>query len=208
MPGIFDLAFKKQETRGEGKPTPPPPSESELLLRLCRLIIERYRDHIEAEEQKSVLDLQRQVKPFDERIAKIRDSITEGFHPYVYDEHFLSAAKEAFSFVSAFATMHAPVPFWLSFAEMEELMAGEEIDKSILLCSILRSLGSENAKVFVTDNRRSYVLFQFSGKSFVADHSEAAIAEKPSGAEALSHLSGKILYSFSDKEYDDFQEEA
>ena len=50
------------------------------------------------------------------------------------------------------------------------------------------------------------MLFQFSGKSFVADHSQKELQEKQSGGEALSSLKGRILYAFNDKEYEDFQE--
>ncbi len=205
---LISLPFgKKQEQaqqQGEGAPAQP---DDEARLRLYSLIIERYRDKIEEGEQKTVSDLKGMVQPHDPKVAKIRDSITEQFHPYVYEENFLSAAKMAFEFVCSFRTMSAPLPFWLGFADMEELMAGDEMDKSLLLCSLLRSLGSENSKVFVTDSRNSYVLFQFSGKSFVADHSQKGLLEKESGAEALSCLKGKIMYSFNDKEYEDFQEE-
>ena len=115
----------------------------------------------------------------------------------------MQAAKMAFEYVSSFRTLSLPVSFWLDFTEMQQLMAGDEIDKSILLCSLLRSLGSESAKVVVTDSRNSYVLFEFSGRNFVADHSQKEIVEKPEGA---SVLKGKPLYSFNDKEYEDFQE--
>jgi len=175
-------------------------------MRLYKIIIDRYRDKIEEYETKSVSELKSLVLPFDPKIIQIRESITEGFHPYVYDEHFLLAARLAFEYVSSFKTVQAPVSFWLSFSDMQEIMAGDEIDKSILLCSILRSMGSESAKVFVTDSRNSYVLFQFAGKSFVADHSQKALQEFLSGEKALESLKGKTLYSFNDKEYDDFSE--
>jgi len=208
MPGIFDIPFqKKQETAQSSPPQNPSPDEKDTTIKLYRLIIDRYRDIIEERETKSVLDLQRMVQPREESVLKIRDSLIEGFHPYVYGENFLPAAQAAFSMLFSFRTVSSPVSFWLSLQDMQEIAAGEEIDKSIFLCSILRSLGSENAKVFVTDPKSSYVLFQFSGKSFVADHSQAQLLEKPSGAEALSSLKGKLLYSFNDKEYEDFQDE-
>ncbi|MFA4983277.1 MAG: hypothetical protein WC588_03600 [Candidatus Micrarchaeia archaeon] len=208
MPGIFDLPFQKKEMPSPAPATPAPSSEGkEPLIQLYRLIIDRYRDTIEERETKSVSDLQRMVQPRDEIILKLRDSITEGFHPYVYEEHFLQAAESSFTMVSSFRTVFSPVSFWLTFAEMQSLSAGEEIDKSIFLCSLLRSLGSENAKVFVTDPKSAQVLFQFNAKSFIADCENPKITEKASGAEALSSLKGKLLYSFNDKEYEDFQED-
>ncbi len=182
------------------------PSDEELKLRLYRLIIDRYRDKIEEYETKSVSDLKLLIQPRDAKIAEMHESIIEDFHPYVYGEHFLSAAKMAYSYISSFRTLSAPVSFWLAFSDIQEIGAGDEIDKSLLLCSVLRSLGSENAKVFVTDTRNSYVLFQFEGKSFVADHSQKELLQFDDGQSALSSLRGKLLYAFNDKDYEDFQE--
>jgi len=200
------LARKPHATAAPASGKPNPPSDEEMKVRLYKLIIDRYRDKIEEYETKSVSDLKGLVQPKNATIAEIRDSVAEGFHPYVYQDNFLEAAKMAFQQVSSFKTIPAPVSFWLTFSEVEELMAGDEIDKSIFLCSLLRSLGSENAKVFVTDTRNSYVLFQFSGKSFVADHSQESLLEHPTGQAALDSLKGKILYAFNDLEYEDFQE--
>ncbi len=213
MQPLLNLPFmRKQAKSKEGQESQAAPAgaaeptEEELKLRLQRLIIDRYRDKIEEYETKSVSDLKSMVQPHDAKIKEIRDSITEDFHPYVYGEHFGSASAMAFEFASSFRTIAAPVSFWLSFSEIEEMGAGDEIDKSILLCSLLRSLGSENAKVFVTDTRNSYVLFQFGAKSFVADHSQKSLAQFDEGQAAISSLKGKLLYAFNDKDYEDFQE--
>ncbi|MCX6773285.1 MAG: hypothetical protein NTV88_05985, partial [Candidatus Micrarchaeota archaeon] len=180
--------------------------EDELRLKLYKLIIDRYRDMIEQGETRSVTDLKAMIVPHHEKLLELRESITENFHPYVYEEHFLQAAKMCFEHVSSFKTISAPISFWLEFSEMQFLMAGDEIDKSILLCSLLRSLGSQNAKVFMTDNHNSYVLFQFGSKSYIADYSQKELVEKETGEAALESLKGKIIYSFNDKEYESFQE--
>lgn len=210
MQPLLNLPFAKRKNEQAAESKVPaaatPPSDDELRLKLYRQIIERYRDTIEEMETKSVSDLKSCVKPRDSRVLEIKERITEDFHPFVYGEHFPAAARQAFSYLSTFHTLSSPVSFWLSFEEMLELLAGDEIDKSILLCSLLRCLGCDNAKVFVTDSKKSYVLFQFSGKSFVADHSQTQLVEKQSGGEALSSLEGKILYSFNDLEYEDFSE--
>jgi len=212
MEPLFGLLSKKPaKTNGEGA-SPSAPSagatepEEAPRLRLYRLIIDRYRDKIEEYETKSVSDLKLLIQPRNPLIIRIRESIAEDFHPYIYEENFLPSAKMAFSRVAAFKTVSSPVPFWLTLEEIEGMEAGDEIDKSIYLCSVLRSLGSENAKVFLTDTQNSYVLFQYMGKSFVADHSKGEIIEKASGKEAMDSLPGKLLYAFNDKEYEDFQE--
>jgi len=212
MQDLLKLPFMRKEKAGQESQqaataaVPSEPTDDELKLRLYRLIIDRYRDKIEEYETKSVSDIKGLIQPRHEKITEIRDSITQDFHPYVYEQHFLSAAKMAFSAVSSFRTIAAPVSFWLSFSDIQEIGAGDEIDKSILLCSIFRSLGSENAKVFVTDTRNSYSLFQFDGKSYAADHSQKELLEFADGQSALSSLKGKLLYAFNDKDYEDFQE--
>src|SRR3989338_562492 len=207
----MDLPFVKMGKKEAVSSAPaaasqPEQSDDELRLKLYKLIIERYREMIEQGESRSVADLKAMIDPHHEKLKEIRETITEGFHPYVYEEHFLQAAKMCFEYVSSFRTIASPVSFWLSFSDMQELLAGDEIDKSILLCSLLRSLGSESAKVFLADSRNSYVLFQFGGKSYVADHSQKELAAKETGEAALSSLKGKILYSFNDKEYESFSE--
>jgi hypothetical protein len=193
-------------TAAPGATTPPARSEEQLQLELCRIIIDRYRSTIEEFEAKSISDLKGRVRPHDAKIIELRDSITGDFHPFVFEEHFLQAAEMCFSFVSSFATISPPVSFWLEFSDMEKLMAGDEIDKSVLFCSLLRSLGCEDAKVLVNDSKRSCVLYSFGGKHYAAGVGKKGILEAKSREEALSLAEGKVLYCFNDKEHEDFQE--
>ena len=199
-PAIVSTSAAQQEAPEPGR------NEQELLLSLYRIIIDRYRGTIEEFEAKSISDLKGRVRPHDENIIEMRESITQGFHPFVYEEHFLQAAKMCFSYVSSFAAVSPPVSFWLEFSDMQKLMAGDEIDKSVLFCSLVRSLGCEDAKVFVIDSKRSCVVFGFGGKYHVADQSQKEMAEAQSKEAALALLKGKALYCFNDKEHEDFQE--
>ncbi len=173
----------------------------ELRLGLFRVIIERYREEIEEHENKSVSDLKEMVLPHDPLIVKTRDSLLEGFRPYIYEEHFIAAAKMCCEYVSSFATISPPVAFWLTFSDMQSILAGDEIDKSILLCSLLRSLGSPDARIFVTDTKNSYVLCSFWGKFHLSSHSGSAPAVCESEQAAIAHMSGKPIYSFNDRDY-------
>lgn len=213
MPLMLKLPFMKKPGEGKapGAPVagadPPSPErrDEEIRLALYRIIIDRYRDTIEAQEAKSISDLKGRVMPHDEKIMEIRDAITQDFHPYVYEENFMQAAQMCFEYVSSFAAVSPPVSFWLDFAEMQQLLAGDEIDKSVLFCSLLRSLGSEDAKVFVNDGKRSCVIFGFGGKCFIAGQADK-FEGAPSFEAARALVKGKVLYSFNDKEHEDFQE--
>ena len=188
---------------------PPAPSEptDELRLRLYKLIIERYRDEIEEHENKSVSDLKGMILPHDPIIVKTRDSLLDGFRPYIYEENFLAAAKMCCEYVASFSTISPPVAFWLTFSDMQSIMAGDEIDKSLLLCSLLRSIGSPDARIFVTNTKNSYVLCSFDGKFHLSAHSGAEPAVCASEQEALLCMSGKPLYSFNDRDYVNLSDE-
>jgi hypothetical protein len=219
MGSPLSLPFMKKPQGKNGQHPPPAmapsnenaipasPSDDDIKLRLYRIIIERYREEIEAHEMKSVSDLKGMVQPHNEKIISIRDSILETFRPYVYDEHFLPAARMCFSYVSSFRTTAPPVSFWLEFSEMNELLAGDEIDKSILLCSLYRAIGSENAKVLTTDTKNTYVVFEFGGKHYLSDHGRKEPVESSGWQECVGFVKGKVIYSFSDKEYEDFQDQ-
>ncbi len=203
MASLLGNLMKKPESKSPAaapQAAPTAPSD-ELRLRLYKLIIERYRDEIEEHENKTVADLKSIIQPHEPIIAKTRDSLLEGFRPYIYAENFIEAAKMCCEYVASFATISPPVAFWLTFSDMQSIMAGDEIDKSILLCSLLRSMGSESARVFVTDTKNSYVLCQFSGKFYLSGHSGAETAVCASEAEAVLRMSGKPIYSFNDRDY-------
>jgi hypothetical protein len=203
----LNLPFMKKPPEQAVPNSPDSPSkgiEEELRHSIYKMILDRYRDMIEEHETRSVADLKAAITPHDPKIQQMREKLIEPFHPYIYEEHFYEAAKMACAYVSSFRTVSVPISFWLSFADMQELMAGDEIDKAILMCCLLRSLGSNSSKVFVTDTKSAYVLFQFGSKSFVATHE--GLVEKESGEQAISSLNGKVLYSFNDKEYEDFQD--
>jgi hypothetical protein len=203
MADFLNLFSKKEKPKEQETSQP---LQNDIMFKLYRIIINRYRDKIEEYETKSITELKELVKPKDPTILEIKEAITSSFKPYVYAQNFYEASKMAFAKVKTFQTVSVPVPFWLTFAEMQEIMAGDEIDKSIFLCSLLRSLGSESAKVFITENKKSYVLFQCEGKTILADHSKDQLVEFSSATEALESLKSKILYAFNDLEYEDFED--
>lgn len=205
MPSWLDSLIKKsQSPKSEASQQFIPEQECgdcELRLALCKIIIDRYREEIERGESKTIADLLVMVSPSHPVIEKIKASILADFLPYSYEKNFIEAAKMCFQYVSSFRTISPPVAFWLSFQEMQSIMAGDEIDKSILLCSLLRSLGSPNAKVFVTSTKNSYVVFEFDGKFYLLGHSGSDFSPFASESEAASQMKGKPIYSFNDRGY-------
>jgi hypothetical protein len=200
------------------KPRPEPGQEQEPAqetedgpkeqLGVYRLILMRYRDMIEEKEAKSITEMKGLVKPFDKIVLDERDRITDQFHPYMYEEKFSEAADMALSRVAEIDTIKLPLVFWFSFDEMVHLGAADEMGKALFLCSLIRALENDDARVLVTGSRKPFVLFSFKGEHFLVDISSGEKSASRGREEALKKLgTDKVLYSFNDREYEDYVEE-
>jgi hypothetical protein len=89
MASLLGSLMKKPDSKPAG--AVPSESDCDLRLRLHRLIIDRYREEIEEHENKTVADLKSMIQPHEPIISKLRESLLEGFRPYIYQEHFLPA---------------------------------------------------------------------------------------------------------------------
>lgn len=103
--------------------------ESELAEAYLRLIVARYADHINLNEQKSIPELKELVSPKQAEAVRLAET--------------LATVDAAFDFVSALDTVHMglPVSFWLDLKDVVNLGAGDALDKARLLCSIFLALG-------------------------------------------------------------------
>jgi len=204
----------------EPKPEEPPCEVCESELEVCkrresvyRKIIERYRELIEASESKSIPELRSLVRPQSSSVIELKDKLTKDFKPYEYEKDFLTAAQTAFEFVKdEIKTEHVPVEFWLSPKEILELKAADEMDKAILLCSLLIALGNRNAKVVVEMKgglKHAFVMFSFGNRYFLFDpvHNVNLAGSKEILEAQISterDEENKIVYEFNDMEYDEW----
>lgn len=185
--------------------------EIEALRRkiaVYRRIIERYREMIEKSETKTLTELRSLVKPKDAAVLKIRDEITDEFRPYFYDRHFGKAAEKAYHYVrEKIASEELPVDFWLTTEDMLELKVADEMDKGVLLCSLLRSMECEDAKVVVSSDgeRHVFVGHSFGGRYVLVDPTHGVVATGEREEVLRSRFSGRgaTVYEFNDKEYDE-----
>jgi len=204
----------------EPKPEEPPCEVCESELEVCkrresvyRKIIERYRELIEASESKSIPELRSLVRPQSSSVIELKDKLTKDFKPYEYEKDFLTAAQTAFEFVKdEIKTEHVPVEFWLSPKEILELKAADEMDKAILLCSLLIALGNRNAKVVVEMKgglKHAFVMFSFGNRYFLFDpvHNVNLAGSKEILEAQISterDEENKIVYEFNDMEYNEW----
>jgi hypothetical protein len=191
---------------------PPPPltplQESELKIALHKLIIARYINYIENSEGKNIAELKELVKPYDKAITELKIQILDKFHPYVFDQHFLQAAELAVAHVLQIRSVTLPLSYWMDFEDMESLHAGDDIDRAILLCSILRSLDCESAAVVISESKKPFVIYEFGNAAYLVEIEHCTCAQASSRAAALGRINERLLYSFNDKEYQDLEERA
>ncbi len=210
---LINLPFSKPKPKEE-KPEPIPSQgndeEADLKEKLgvYRLILMRYRDMIEEKEGKSITEMKSLVKPFDRAVLDERDKIVDSFHPYIYEDNFREAAEQAIAWVSGIKTVRLPLIFWFSFDEMLHLGAADEMGKAVFLCSLVRALENDDAKILITDAKKPFVLFSFKGAHFLIDPDSGEKTVAQAREEALKKLgTNKVLYSFNDRDYEDYVEE-
>jgi len=179
------------------------------LNQLYLAIISRYKDYIEEKEELSVAELPTLVTPKADAVIRKANAIKADFSTYNYDKDFIDAALKAFEFVKGEVDEIAlPIQFWLTPDETMRFKVGDRIDRNILLCSILISLGNPSSKVFVLkteEMRRIYVYFEFGPKTLLMDI-DSGIREFPDAKAMVSSFSIKeddTAYEFNNQSYAD-----
>ncbi|MCD6434009.1 MAG: hypothetical protein J7L14_00150 [Candidatus Diapherotrites archaeon] len=189
------------------------------LLKLYRRLLEKYADIINEKEQKTVGEIKEMVSGEDLTIK----SIAEDFkgEEFKFEKDYRDAAKKAFEFVKENVKFIEPdlqINFWLSPREILELKIADDEDTAIFLCSILKALGDDNAKVVVAelDNMKPHAFVETKiGNSYVlldatqnhnfddfTGETEKEVIEKFSfrGMKVK-----RILYKFNSSSYETFE---
>ena len=222
MPGITLPFIKKQE----GKPAQPTAGgdrepekgheceDCEPYKRkaaLYKKIINRYKETIEASEDKSITELRTLIVPDNPVVAKIAEQVKSFFHPYIYDRDFLKAAEKAFSYCrDEIRNEPLPLEFWLTPEDIIELRAADEIDKAIFLCSLLIALENQSAKVVVETQERmrhAFVTFEFQGEFHLMDptHGVNTRGEREEVIRRqIRQREKKVIYEFNNTEYNEW----
>ncbi len=188
--------------------------EEDLLKKYNALYLEvimRYKDAIEQGEQLHVAELPKLITPEDEKVVSLANSIRGTFTAYTVDENFGEAAKKAYEYVKgSIKTVSPPIQFWLKPNEVINLGAGDIFDKTVLLCSVLISLGGVSAKIVTAikdGNKKHKVYCDFRGKILAIDLDEGIRTfeskEKLLKAMGIEEDSEIDAYEFNDKMYSD-----
>ena len=167
-------------------------------IALLEQIIERYREYIEKEETKTVTEMKRMIDLDNERIKELADNIKREFIDYNPDEHLMAAIDLVMKRIRKIRRVRSPILFWMDIDEILKYDIGDLMDIAVLTCSILRVLGSEDAKVLVLDDGTPFVMFVYSGKHYMMDLENHVV--KPLDQNI------KKRYAFNDKEFINYQE--
>lgn len=181
-------------------------NELKLQTEIADLIIERYRKFIEEGETKSIAELRLLVRPNDAAVTELKITICDQFHPYIYEKNFLHAVQKSLDILLSYKKVSLPVSFWMAFSDMTRLHAADDIDRAILICSLMRCLGSDNAMVLIGKDKTAWVTFEFEAKRYVVDIESRSMSAFGNDDDAYKSFLYNIEYSFNDKEYKDLTE--
>jgi len=210
---MVDFSFLKGKKKPAAKPAKPaalPACEGcESAQRKAALywkIIERYRDTIEATEAKSITDLRALIVPENPVVRKIAAEVKSGFRPYIPEHDEISAAYKAFEYCKGLKNELIEIEYWLTPEEMVDLKAADEIDKAILLCSVLRALEID-AKVLVATEekmRHGVVIFEAYEKFYWMDptHDVLLSGEREEIVSTqIKDVGSRLIYEFTEQGY-------
>lgn len=179
------------------------------LNRIYLAIIMRYVSYIEEKESISVAELPTLVTPSNAEIIKKADTLKSKFAAYTYENNFFEASMAAFEFVKdKIEYVSLPLQFWLMPEETLQFMAGDIIDKNVLLCSLIISLGNPSAKVLIkiqNESRKVITYYEFNHRIYVLNVEDGVTEydSRNSMLESINADDDTIAYEFNDKMYID-----
>jgi hypothetical protein len=185
------------------------PDRETSLNQLYLAIISRYKEYIEEKENISVAELPTLVIPNSTSVITKANEIKSEFLNYNYDENFLEASTKAYVFVKdGISEIILPLQFWMTPEETMTFMLGDSMDKNILLCSILVSLGNPSAKVLVRmegNSRKVFVYHEFNSTIYVLDmeNETRTFISKDEMLASLNMNEDTTAYEFNNQMYSD-----
>ncbi len=181
--------------------------EGKIREKLYKLLLDKYADQINLQEQKTITELKELANPKNQAVASTVSKLKEE------SKSDFEYIKRAHDYISAFPAIHAEIKvlYWLKPEEIISLGAGDELDKAIFLTALLRAGKIRDARVAVSEDenglKHAFVLIRHENTAFIADVGgslhEGQDAEKLWKEFAQSKKITHRLYSFNDEEYEE-----
>ncbi len=168
------------------------------------LIASRYKALISEKEQKNISEIRQRCSPYGEFVKKLKERLAGNVVNYSYEQDFLHAVERVLEYSRTIKNFELLITFWMTFEEIDEIKAANPMDKSILITALLRAFGSENVRVLVTKNNRSYVSFDQSNKKYVVIPESGSLLVGDDANKLIED--NPLAYSFSDLIYESYEE--
>lgn len=186
--------------------------------RLMRLIIQRYAEHINEKEKKTVGEIKAMINKDDLTISSLASQFMGD--NYLFSENYSVACKKAFEFVRDNIEdfeLDIGISYWLSPKEIISEKIADDEDKAIFLCSLLYCLGDQSAEVVIVELESSlphaFVATTVNGEFVILDPSQKVdfgsfVGLKEEVLAKYSYKGQKIrkfLFKFNKSNYEQFE---
>ncbi len=170
------------------------------LVDIMSLIVSKYDRVIREREEKSVEELKKLVKPKSQVVKDLVKAYDNTMKAYNYVRDHIMEVE-----------MPTHVPFWMKLDDIVRVGAGDDHDRAILLCSMLRAMG-EDAYVLIAETslgeERAFVVLKKPDKFYLLDPIDGMKFDQFTGKTEKSAIKAyktnkgrimKPLYRISDK---------
>ncbi|MEM4257391.1 MAG: hypothetical protein QXD98_03460 [Candidatus Diapherotrites archaeon] len=186
--------------------------------KLMKLIIQKYADHINEKERKTVGEIKAMINKDDLTIQSIATQFIS--ESYSFPVNYPEACKKVFEFVRDKIDdfeLDIGISYWLSPKDIVSVRFADDEDKAIFLCSLLYCLGDQNAEVVIVELDSSlphaFVATTINEDFIILDPSQKTdfnefLGKKPEVLEKYSYKNQKIkkfLYKFNNSNYEQFE---
>lgn len=186
-------------------------NDCDLVKKYNRVYLEilmKYKDYIEEKEAVYVSQLPEFVSPKDQNVEAVVMELLRSFSSYEPSNDLADGAAKAWSYVNGnIDTISIPLDFWQTPAETLTYMAGDLLDKAVLLCSMIIAMGSADAKVVMCikpGKTSANVYFGWNG-GIISLNLETGPKAYAGRDELLADIGvgeeGATAYEFDDKAY-------
>jgi len=180
----------------------------ETKLKLYMLIVNRYKNFVSQQEQRSITEIRQRCSPYDDFIKKLNDRLLlqVNLNPqnYDYNKHFMQVIHRVLEYSRSIKNFEFLITFWMSHEEIDELKAAHPMDKSLLITALLRASNSPNVHIAVTKSKRHYVLFEYNNEKYMIVPESGSLLVGEDVTKIFN--SDPLSYTFNDLFFQSYEE--
>lgn len=164
------------------------------------LMLNRYKEIINEKETKTITEIRSTVKPHQPFLEHLIKRILPEW-PALGQ---LDAINRIIGYFKTIEMCEFTVTFWLKPEEIDELRVADSPNKALLFVAILRNLGIENTKIYITKSGAYYAGFSLDGKNYLFLPKNNSLLENEDIAKIFAEDPPSC--AFNDIIYENFEE--